>query len=146
MNRPYQFIAFVRKDNVFCVRFQQLIVPDHQLDDLSAELGRLIDEENARWMILNLGPEEPDCLLSVFLAKLINLQRRLESIDGSLSLAHVSEHTRLIFRLAGIEKLFQFYEDEGDALNAIGRPEHGDVQLDDANHDGGGSSAGGTRG
>jgi hypothetical protein len=147
MKRPFQFIAFAQKDNIYCVRLQRSSVPDHHLDDLGAELARLIDEENCRWMILHLGPDEPECLLSVFLAKLINLQRRLESLGGDLSLAQVSENTRLIFRLAGIEKLFQFYENEDDALNAISAPEHADVRLDDANHDRSGpSGAAGGRG
>ena len=119
MKRPYQFIGFVQKGDVYCVRFQRPNVADNQLDDLSAELGRLLDEENCRWMILHLGPEEPECLLSVLLAKLINLQRRLEALGGELSLAEVSDDTRNIFRAAGIEKLFNFYTDEATALNAI---------------------------
>jgi len=133
MKRPYQFIAYVQKDDVFCVRLQGPHVADHELDNLGAELGRLIDEENCRWMILHLGPEEPECLLSVLLAKLINLQRRLESLGGDLCLAQVSEFTRNIFRAAGIEKLFHFYADEAAAIHAITTPEQPNVQFDAAN-------------
>src|SRR5437764_4731079 len=102
MQRPYQFIKWDLTGDVFCVRFQKARIPDHQLDDLGAELARLLDEENCRKMVLNLGPDEPDCLISVFLAKLINLQRRLEGMNGALTLAQASDYTRNIFRIAGI--------------------------------------------
>lgn len=119
MRRPYQFIEFKPFGDVQCVRLQQSHIADHQMDDLGAELARLIDEENCRKMVLNLGPEDPDCLVSIFLAKLINLQRRLEGLGGKLSLAEVSEHTRTIFRIAGIEKLFHFYSDQQSAVQAM---------------------------
>jgi anti-anti-sigma regulatory factor len=58
-------------------------------------------------------------LISVFLAKLISLQRRLERLKGGLALAHVSDHTRGIFRAAGIEKLFHIYPDAPAAVSAL---------------------------
>ena len=122
MQRLYQFIVFERRDDVFCVRLQKPRVEDGQMEELGAELAALIDEENGHKVVLNLGPEEPDCLISVFLAKLINLQRRLTTMGGVLVLAHVSDHTRDIFRIAGIEKFFHFYPDEQSALQAIKAP------------------------
>jgi hypothetical protein len=119
MERPYTFIAFEIIGDVFCVRLQQRRIEDHQMDDLGAELARLLDEENCRKMVLNLGPEEPECLISIFLAKLINLARRLDSIDGALTLAHASDYTRNIFNIAGIEKYFHFYPDQQSALQAL---------------------------
>jgi anti-sigma B factor antagonist len=122
MQRPYQFIAFKLVGDVYCVRLQKPRVEDHQMDDLGAELARLIDEENCRKMVLNLGPEEPECLISIFLAKLINLHRRLEAMNGALTLAQASDYTRNIFRIAGIEKFFDFYPDEQSALQALTAP------------------------
>ena len=122
MQDRYKFIAFDCRDGVFCVRLQNARVEDHQMEDLGAELAALIDEENGRKIVLSLGPEEPDWLISVFLAKLINLQRRLAGIGGVLVLAHVSQHTRDIFRVAGIEKFFHFYPDQQSALQAINAP------------------------
>jgi hypothetical protein len=122
VQRPYNFIAFSLIGDVFCVRLQKVRVEDYEMDELGAELGRLIDEENCRKMVLGLGPEEPECLISIFLAKLINLQRRLEGINGRLALTQASEHTRKIFRLAGIEKYFHFYPDEQSALQGVTEP------------------------
>ena len=91
------------------------------MEELGAELARLVDEENCRKMVLNLGPEEPECLISVFLAKIINLQRRLESSGGAFALAQVSDYTRSIFRVAGIEKFFHFYADQTAAVHVLSK-------------------------
>ena len=121
MQRPYQFIAFERDGDVFCVRLLNVRIDDDQLEDLGAELARLIDEENCRKMVVSLGPEEPECLMSVFLAKLLGLQRRLKGLGGVLALAHVSDYTRGIFRSVGIEKFLQFYPDRAAAVQALGK-------------------------
>ena len=118
MQRTYHFIVFDLVGDVFCVRLQRLRIPDQQMDELGAELARLIDEENCRKLVLNLGPEEPECLVSIFLAKLINLQRRLDSMGGALTLAQASEYTRNIFNIAGIEKYFHFYPDQQSAVQS----------------------------
>jgi hypothetical protein len=123
MQRPYQFIAFEMTGEIFAVRLICAQVPDHQMDDLGAELARLIDEENCRKMVLNLGPEEPECLVSLFLAKLINLQRRMERMNGVLTLANASDYTRNLFRIAGIEKYFHFYPDEQSAIQTLSASE-----------------------
>lgn len=116
MQRAYKFISFQRQGEVFCVHLQQMRVEDHEVEELGAELARLIDEESCRKMILSLGPREPECLFSLFLAKLIGLQRRL---DSGFALAHVSADARLLFRGAGIEKFFRFYPDQQSALQAL---------------------------
>jgi len=119
MQRPYQFIAFEVVGAVFSVRLQHPRIEDEQMDDVGAELARLIDEENCRKMVFCLGPEEPECLVSIFLAKLINLQRRLDGLNGELTLAHASDYTRNLFRIAGIEKFFHFYPDQQTAVQAL---------------------------
>jgi hypothetical protein len=122
MQRPFHFIVYEIDGDVSCVSLKNPRVEDHQMDDLGAELARLIDEENCRKMVLNLGPEEPECLISIFLAKMINLQRRLDGLGGAFALAQVSEYTRNIFRIAGIEKFFHFYPDQASAVQALSKP------------------------
>jgi anti-anti-sigma regulatory factor len=119
MQRAYQFISYAIKHDVFCVALQQPSLQDHQLEEFGAELARLVDEQNCRKMVLVLGPEEPECLYSVLLARLINLQRRLESAGGQLVLAHASDKVRQVFRTAGIEKFFPFFPDQQSALQAL---------------------------
>ena len=115
MKPTQKFLNVERIGSIFCVGLLQPRIEDHQIEHLGAELTKLIDEENARKIVFKLGPDDPDCLLSVFLAKLISLQRRLDSLGGALALANVDPDTREIFRIAGIEKFFCFYPDQQSA-------------------------------
>jgi predicted nucleotidyltransferase len=117
--QTYQFINLDQQGDVFCVRLKNPRVADGEMEALGEELRRLVDEEQARKVVFSLGPEEPECLISVFLAMLIRLQRRLYDLGGVLALAQVSEHTRGIFRAAGIERFFQFYADPASAVKSL---------------------------
>lgn len=118
MDRPYRQIEVERVGAVFCVRLRQTELDDEGLEELGAELARLLDEEGCHKLALCLGPETPECLVSVFLAKLVNLQRRLE--PRGLALAEVSPGVRAVFRTAGLEKFFHFYPDRATAIAALG--------------------------
>lgn len=122
MTCTYQFLALERIGEVICARLKDPHVEDDDMENLGAELTRLIEDEKARKIVVSLGPEEPDCLISIFLAKLINLQRRLDTLGGALALAEVSDHTRNIFSAAGIEKLFLFYPNPALAAQALHSP------------------------
>ncbi len=119
MSRPYQWIRVEKVGPVACVSLITTKINDFELEEVAMELARLIDEDGHQRVVLNLGPEDPDCLYSVFLAKLISFQRRLETHGGKLALAHLSERTQEIFRVAGLEKFFQFYSTQAAAVAAI---------------------------
>jgi anti-anti-sigma factor len=119
MHRPLQHLAVDRQDHVFCVRLKNQRFMEDGVEEVGAELARLIDEQGCRKMVLNLGPGDLQCLFSVFLAKLVNLQRRLESHGGAMVLAQTSESTQDIFRATGLEKYFKFYPDEPSAVRAL---------------------------
>ncbi len=116
MERPYRHVHVDRNEAVFCARLAKLQYDDLELEELSAEIARLVDEEGCRKLVLWLGPGEPQFLFSVFLAKLINLQKRLEAHGGQLALCNLSKATRGIFQAAGLERFFHFFPDEAAAL------------------------------
>jgi threonylcarbamoyladenosine tRNA methylthiotransferase MtaB len=119
MERPFNQIAFERQGDVYCVRLLQTQLDDNGLEELSAEIARLIDEDGCRKMVMSLGPEDTLCLYSVFLAKLINLQRRLTNAGGALALSGLSTNTQHVFQVVGLEKFFQFYPDQAKAVEAL---------------------------
>lgn len=119
MTRPFKQINFECHDAVHCVRLRHQQYDEIGLEELGAEMARLIDEDNCRKMVLNLGPDDPLCLYSVFLAKLVNLQRRLEKAGGAFALAGLSGTTRKIFEVAGLAKYFQFYPDQDSAVAGL---------------------------
>jgi anti-anti-sigma factor len=119
MDRPYRYVDVERHDGAACVRFRQKSFDDAELEALGAEIGRIVDEEGCRRLVLILGPEHPQFLYSVFLAKLVNLQKRLESDNGHLALAKLSPATHAVFQAAGLEHFFAFYPDAEAALGAL---------------------------
>lgn len=120
MPRTYEQIKVEQQGSVYCVRLQHARLDDDRLEELGAELSRLVDEEGCRKMVLNLGPNEIECLYSLLLAKLIHLQRRLDGSGGGLALAHVTPYMRELFRVTNLDKLFRFYPDQATAVQALG--------------------------
>lgn len=119
MDRPYQYISVEQYPPLVCVRLKQVTFSDAEMEALSAEIARLVDEEGCRKLVLALGPHEPQCLYSVFLAKLINLQKRLEGDGGALALAHVNPTALAFFQAAGLDRYFRFYADVDAAFAAL---------------------------
>jgi anti-anti-sigma regulatory factor len=117
--RPFQHIYVDEIGPVFCVRLKDPALDDEALEQMTAELARLIDEAGCAKMVLSLGPREVPCLYSLLLAKLIYLQRRLEAGGGGLALAQVTPHVRELFALASLERHFRFFPDQASAVAAL---------------------------
>ena len=54
-----------------------------------------------------------------FLAKLVNLQRRLDSVGGHMALVDVSPNTQDVFRATGLERYFKFFPDMDSATQSL---------------------------
>jgi anti-anti-sigma factor len=119
MDRPYRQIEAARHGDVFCVRLLHRNMDEEDLHEFSDELNGLIENEGCRKMALNLGPEGPLCLYSIFLAKLVSLQRRLQQAGGGLQLAHVSPDTYKIFEACKLQALFEFAPNQNAAIVAL---------------------------
>jgi hypothetical protein len=111
MIRPYCHIDIDRRGEVFCVRLRQTRLDEPMIYELAADLRGLVADAGCRKMALSLGPESPECLYSVFLAKLISLQRILREHDGELVLCHVQPAVRTIFEACCLDRLFHFLPD-----------------------------------
>lgn len=120
MDRPYQQIRVEKIGAVFCVKLVPQRLDEMGLADLGNEIARLVDEEGCRKMVLHLGPEDPLCLYSIFLAKLVHLQRRLQGGGGDMVLAHVGPETKKTLENCGLGKLFKFYPDQESAVMGVG--------------------------
>ena len=116
MTRPHRLIHVERRGDVFCVRLHPSRLDEAMIHELSDELRGLVTNEGCRKMALSLGPESPECLYSVFLAKLITLQRVLREHDGELVLCHVQPAVRDIFEACRLEELFAFQPDFNAAV------------------------------
>jgi anti-anti-sigma factor len=119
MERPYRHIDIERAGDVYCVRLRQSKLDETALYELADELTRLVMEDGCRKLVLSLGPEEPQFLYSVFLAKLVTLQRRLQASGGALKLADAAPDTVRIFDACRLTPLFEFVPDRAAAVAAF---------------------------
>src|SRR4051794_9019252 len=101
MQHTYKYFNVEPHGLTCVVRLLSLRLDESELDPMGAELARLLDVDGYKNVVLSLGPEDPDCLQSVFLAKLLNLKKRLDQAGGSLLLTDLSEHTREILQVVG---------------------------------------------
>jgi anti-anti-sigma factor len=119
MSLPYHHLEVERAGDVFCIRLRQARLDEATLYELCDELTRLVSEDGCCKMVLSLGPQEPQFLYSIFLAKLVTLQRRLKADGGALKLCDVGPDTLRIFGACGLTPIFEFCPDKAAALAAL---------------------------
>jgi anti-anti-sigma factor len=116
MDRPPKQVELERRGDVFCVRLRKQSMEEEDLHEFGDEVTRMIQEDGCRKMVLSLGPDGPICLYSIFLAKLVSVQRRLQQAGGAFKLAHVSPDIFKIFEACKLQDLFEFCPDEATAI------------------------------
>ena len=116
MERPYQHIDIQRHGDVYYVRLRARRLLETEILETADELVSLIIDGGCRKLALSLGPEPPECLYSIFLAKLVSIQRRLNQAGGVFKLAHVSPEIFKIFEACRLQTLFEFCPDQKTAL------------------------------
>ncbi len=119
MEQPYRHIEVEGIGDVHCIRLKQFKLDENGVYELGDELHHLAAQDSYRKVVLSLGPQEPQFLYSVFLAKLVTLQRRLQARGGKLKLADTSPETRAIFDACGLTGLFDFAADRAAAVAAF---------------------------
>jgi anti-sigma B factor antagonist len=84
------------------------------VQELSDELHRLVEEEGRTKLLLNLSGVQ--YLSSSMLVKLINLNRRIEQAQGQLMFCCLSPAMRDTFRVSKLDHLFEIFNDEASTL------------------------------
>jgi anti-anti-sigma regulatory factor len=86
MSHGYRHIDVELHDTVAVVRLIKPRLDEQEIYQLFQEVQDVARVRGCPRVVLCLGPKAPDCLYSVFLAKLISLQRRLNESGGGLKL------------------------------------------------------------
>jgi hypothetical protein len=89
-----------------------------ELADLNEEFLLLLDD-GCRLMALSLGPESPLFLYSVFLARLVTLQRMLRERGGAMVLCELNQEVMRIFEACRLDLQFRFARDLDDATTLL---------------------------
>ncbi len=119
MERPYRQIKLDRDADVCCVHLAHRRIDEQGVNALGNELAELIEKDGCRKMVLSLGPGSLDCLYSLFLAKLVMVQRRLETHGGALVLCDVTPDVMTVFEACRLGTFFEFAPDRAAAVAAL---------------------------
>ena len=116
MSQVYPHLAIERRPNACCVRLRTHRIAESEICTVVEELVALAKSEGCQNLMLSLGPKPPECLYSVFLAKLCWAQRVLRSEGSALVLCEVDPAVRTIFEACKLDKLFRFADTFDEAI------------------------------
>src|SRR5262245_25166809 len=115
-NSQFRFIRVEREGDVFRARLRQPRFEEGEIHQVGEELGLLVTRDSCRKLALSLGPEPPDCMYSVFLAKLVSVRNLLARHEGRLVLCDVAPITYSVFEACLLHKEFTFVPDFAAAV------------------------------
>ena len=108
MTPLYRHLNYERRGDVFCVRLRTFRLAEAEIHDMAQELVDLSRTPGCRGVALGLGPKSPECLYSVFLAKLYWAQRVIGEEGGALVLCEVDPMVHSIFEACNLDDRFHF--------------------------------------
>jgi len=118
VDQAYKHIDVERRGDVWCVRLRGGRLNETEVYELGDELVDLVETKGCRKLALLLGPEPPECLYSVFLARLVTLRRKVLEKEGALKLCGLSPDTFGVFEAARLASYFEFAPDAATAFPA----------------------------
>jgi hypothetical protein len=119
----YHFITVEQRGDVFCVRLKSTRLDESEIHLLGGELIDLADVRGCRKLALSLGPQPPDCLYSVFLAKLVTVRNTLRKHGGQLVLCEVGPVAYSVFEACLLHREFAFLPDFDAAVTQLSPPD-----------------------
>ncbi|GIX43061.1 MAG: anti-sigma factor antagonist [Leptospiraceae bacterium] len=99
-----------------------IVYPEGRLDvtrstELEEEITKLIEEEGARNIIMNL--ENVEYMSSSGFRACIAILRKLKSLNGNFKISNVRPSVKRIFDVIELTSLFDIYETEEEAIKSI---------------------------
>ena len=119
MTSLYPHLLVEKRGDVYCVQLRSHRIEETDIHDMTRELVELARSGPCRGVALSLGPKSPECLYSVFLAKLYWVQRNLTELGAGLVLCHVDPAVHRIFEAVKLDERFRFAADFDAAVAAL---------------------------
>lgn len=113
-------MSYEKQGDGLCIRFKNLRPSEPEIQDSFQEIKKIISDEKVNKVALSLGPNM-ECMYSVFLGKIISLQRHLNELGGKLAICHVSPQVKSIFAACKLEDRFIFTEDFPSAMQELNK-------------------------
>ena len=109
----YSYLLVESFGDVACARLVRTRLEEMEILEMGDELVHLAQHGK---VILLLGPERPDFLYSVFLAKLISVRNTARRQGGELVLCQVNPITFSVFEACHLDRAFVFRPTLDEAL------------------------------
>jgi anti-sigma B factor antagonist len=112
-------------DDVTVVSFrEETLLDELQIRLLGDEVLFLVDQSGQRDMIVDF--DQVRSMSSALLGVLIRVHKRMREQDRRLVLCGLGEQFREVFQITGLDRVFTFHKDPGDAAEGLrGGSEHG---------------------
>jgi hypothetical protein len=119
MARPYRHLVVEEKQGIQCIRLRQSRMDETDILEMGDEFASLINDHGCRKMALSLGPQQLECLYSVFLAKMVMVRRLLAEREGQLRICDATPETLGVFAACHLKEYFDFVSDQATAIAAL---------------------------
>ncbi|MBX9654498.1 STAS domain-containing protein [bacterium] len=104
--------------DVTVVRFvDRRILDEQNIQLIGDQLFALVDEDHRTKILLDFGSVE--YLSSAALGKLLNLNKKVDKMQGQLRLCRIKPEILEVFQITRLDKVFSIYEDQGIALESF---------------------------
>lgn len=94
------------------------ILEGSAVEALGRQLLDLVDNQARRKMLLDFSRVR--LLSSTMLGVLLHMRKQLTAIKGRMVICGLRPELRRVFKVSKLEKLFEFYDKEEQALNSFG--------------------------
>jgi hypothetical protein len=116
MRRPYRHIVVEPKEDISVVRLRSHRMEETDILEMADEAVDMITRQGCRKMALSLGPDQVDCLYSVFLAKLVMIRRTMAEAGGRLKICDATPETIGVFEACHLKDYFDFVPELATAI------------------------------
>lgn len=106
METSYRYVDFEIEEGVATISLKQNRLTEHEVIELSREILQMANDHDCPRVILDFENKNPQCLFSVFLAKLVGIQKQLEQMGGGLRLCHCNKYVMEIFDACRLSTIF----------------------------------------
>jgi hypothetical protein len=110
MQPTYRLIDVERLGDACSVRLRDRRISEDRIHELADELLEA-SSSGCQTLALSLGPQPPECLYSIFLSKLVTVQRALAERGAKLVLCEVRPEVKAIFEACRLDTQFRFAVD-----------------------------------
>jgi hypothetical protein len=116
----YRLVTVERHGDVACLRLRKSRLDESEIHDLAHEALAVLSSLGCSRAALSLGPNPPECLYSVFLAKLVSVRNELRKKGGDLVLIEVGPIAYAVFEACVLHREFVFLPDLAAAVGHFG--------------------------